>query len=97
LPEAEQLRSKPRPYGADEEPGYSSTDMRQLMETFADYVRTVNIPTVFSQKLLAAGLPEDFDPEGYLILHQDLAAAKVNAAEHYVKYGRREGRAYRRR
>lgn len=41
-------------------------------------------------------VPADFDAAEYLGLHPDVAAAQVDAAEHYVQHGRREGRAYRR-
>ena len=41
-------------------------------------------------------LPEDFDPQAYLAYHSDVAAAGMGAEEHYLRYGRAEGRAYRR-
>lgn len=41
-------------------------------------------------------LPSDFDPEYYLILHPDVKAAGRDPAEHYLAWGRKEGRAYRR-
>jgi hypothetical protein len=40
-------------------------------------------------------LPEDFDANRYLQLNPDVAAAGHDAAEHYQKHGRSEGRAYR--
>jgi glycosyltransferase involved in cell wall biosynthesis len=43
-------------------------------------------------------LPGDFDPENYLALHADVAAAcatRLRAMEHYQKHGRYEGRPYR--
>jgi|GEM_PF-3883143 len=42
-----------------------------------------------------AALPPDFDHATYLTLHPDVAAARFDAAEHYLKYGMKEGRAYR--
>ena len=44
-----------------------------------------------------AVLPPDFDPAVYVSLYPDLIAAKVDGAEHYLKHGFFEGRAYRRR
>ena len=41
-------------------------------------------------------LPADFDSEAYLAYHRDVAAAKVDAATHYLNHGKREGRLYRR-
>ena len=43
----------------------------------------------------SAGLPADFDPATYLLLHPDVAAAGVDAAAHYLAHGRQEGRTYR--
>ena len=42
-----------------------------------------------------AQLPADFDPEVYLKLNQDVAAAGVDAAEHYLQFGIAEDRTYR--
>ena len=42
-----------------------------------------------------AGLPPDFDPEGYYRLNPDVAAAKLDAASHYRSHGKAEGRRYR--
>lgn len=39
-------------------------------------------------------LPQDFDPELYLLLNPDVAAAGVDPAVHYHRHGRHEGRAY---
>ena len=41
-------------------------------------------------------LPSDFDAEAYLAINPDVAAAGIPAAEHFRRFGRREGRAYRR-
>ena len=40
-------------------------------------------------------LPEDFDAGRYLRMHPDVAAAAVDAAEHYLNFGLSEGRSYR--
>ncbi|MFL6796093.1 MAG: phytanoyl-CoA dioxygenase family protein [Xanthobacteraceae bacterium] len=37
-------------------------------------------------------LPPDFDPQSYLTLNPDVAAANVDAATHYLTFGWREGR-----
>jgi hypothetical protein len=41
-------------------------------------------------------LPSDFDGETYLWLNPDVAAARLDPAEHYQSHGIREGRRYRR-
>lgn len=41
-------------------------------------------------------LPADFDAASYLQLNPDVMAAGVDPAEHYLAYGRQEGRLYRR-
>jgi|GEM_PF-1899639 len=40
-------------------------------------------------------LPSDFDPSVYLLLNKDVADANIDPAEHYLKYGIKEGRKYR--
>ena len=40
-------------------------------------------------------LPADFDASLYLALHRDVAVSGIDAAAHYLQYGRREGRQYR--
>lgn len=40
-------------------------------------------------------LPADFDAAEYLRLHRDVAAARLDAAYHYLKYGAAEGRPYK--
>jgi ectoine hydroxylase-related dioxygenase (phytanoyl-CoA dioxygenase family) len=45
--------------------------------------------------LPAIEIPPDFDPQAYLQLNPDVAAAKIDPAAHYLRYGMREGRAYR--
>lgn len=37
-------------------------------------------------------LPPDFDPKAYLAANPDVAAAEVDAVQHYLTYGRHEGR-----
>jgi hypothetical protein len=49
-----------------------------------------------SQKWLELGLPEDFDPERYLLLNPDVARAGLGAEYHYLNHGRWEGRVYKR-
>lgn len=40
-------------------------------------------------------VPEDFDPQTYLHLNPDVAAAGMDAAHHWLHHGQFEGRAYR--
>lgn len=40
-------------------------------------------------------LPEDFDPDEYLRLHEDVAAANIDPEKHYLTYGITEGRPYK--
>ena len=40
-------------------------------------------------------LPADFDSERYLALHSDVADSTLPAREHYLRFGRAEGRPYR--
>lgn len=46
-------------------------------------------------KIAGGQLPSDFDAKTYLELNPDVAASGVDAALHYVRHGRNEGRAYR--
>lgn len=95
LPPSENLRATPKIDAISGNPAFSDTDMMHLMSVVGDYIKAVNLPNVVSEKLLAAGLPPDFVAEEYLILNPDVAAAKVNAVEHYLKNGQHEGRTYR--
>jgi predicted O-methyltransferase YrrM len=47
------------------------------------------------QKRPASGTPADFDPERYLALNPDVAAAGADPAAHWKEYGYREGRRWR--
>ncbi len=40
-------------------------------------------------------LPADFDPQRYYALNSDVAAARADAAQHYLKHGRYENRQYK--
>ncbi len=40
-------------------------------------------------------LPPDFNPTEYINLHPDLLLAEVDPANHYLNYGRHEGRSYK--
>lgn len=39
--------------------------------------------------------PEDFDPVEYLLLNEDVGLSQVNPTEHFVSFGRQEGRLYK--
>lgn len=95
LAPSEHLRATPRTDAISGSLAFSDADMMHLMSVFGDYLKAINLPNVVSEKLLAAGLPPDFVAEEYLILNPDVAAAKVNAVEHYLKNGKYEGRNYR--
>jgi hypothetical protein len=40
-------------------------------------------------------LPDDFSAEAYYRLNPDVAVAKADAASHYLRHGRAEGRRYK--
>ena len=54
----------------------------------ADYIEATKRPP-------AATLPEDFDAQLYLLANPDVAAAGVDAGEHYLVHGSRENRPLR--
>lgn len=94
LPEGHGLRQSPRGGVAEVDVGFSTEDMARFMQT----VRTVLDGVEVSGKDNRSrqdGLPEDFDPVEYLLRNPDVAAAKVDPIEHYLTYGRFEGRVYR--
>lgn len=43
----------------------------------------------------ASKLPEDFDRDCYLRMNPDVAAAGIDPAAHYLRYGQNEGRGYK--
>ncbi|MEO7787629.1 MAG: phytanoyl-CoA dioxygenase family protein, partial [Sphingomicrobium sp.] len=53
-------------------------------------------PSLFKRGFNLAELPEDFDPESYRSLNDDVAASGTDPARHYLRHGRFEGRRYRR-
>ena len=59
---------------------------RQEKPSLADKIR---------KRINANGMPSDFDADDYYRLNPDVAAANVDAAVHYTKHGRSEGRRYR--
>lgn len=59
-------------------------------------IRAVTTPEKLQRKVaeLAAEfkLPDDFDAQQYLLANTDVADAGLDAAQHYIRYGKREGR-----
>jgi len=49
-----------------------------------------------SASRVSRALPEGFDPQAYLFFNPDVEAAGIDPADHYVKFGAREGRRFRR-
>lgn len=41
-------------------------------------------------------LPDDFDPDDYLLINPDVRKAGADPIRHYIEYGRAEGRTYKR-
>ncbi|WP_421738821.1 phytanoyl-CoA dioxygenase family protein [Caulobacter sp.] len=53
-------------------------------------------PAAQHQAALVPGkIPADFDPKRYLALNADVAAARVDARKHFLKFGIRENRRYK--
>jgi hypothetical protein len=40
-------------------------------------------------------VPEDFDPEMYLHLNPDVQISGMDATDHYIRFGKAEGRHYK--
>lgn len=59
---------------------------RQRKPSFAEKIR---------RRIKANVVPSDFDADAYYRLNPDVAAANIDAAVHYTKHGRSEGRRYR--
>jgi hypothetical protein len=55
----------------------------------------IDMPVADLERLRDVTLPAGFDPVRYLQLNPDVAAAKVDATEHYLQFGAREGRRFR--
>lgn len=47
------------------------------------------------KRIRTPALPNDFDPDSYYRLNPDVAAARLDAAAHYLDHGKAEGRRYR--
>lgn len=62
-----------------------------------EYVQSALPPQSRKLSVLAPApeLPADFDPDTYLRLHPDVAAAGIDPARHWLTHGYSEGRAYK--
>lgn len=56
--------------------------------------RAIRRETAIS-RYVATHVPDDFDPLAYLDLHPDVRNAGVDPVQHYLTFGKMEGRAYR--
>jgi hypothetical protein len=63
----------------------------QKPEMFEWSEQIISIPLLREGRYKA--LPENFDAKFYLYHHPDLMKARVDPADHYLEYGRFEGRA----
>ncbi|OBG29286.1 hypothetical protein A5673_04890 [Mycobacterium sp. E3198] len=63
----------------------------QKPEKFEWSEQIISIPLFREGRYKA--LPENFDAKFYLHHHPDIAQARIDPAEHYLEYGRFEGRA----
>lgn len=82
---------------ADADAGYG-TRAQETANRLGKQVNTVTVsgPGGYSSSTStgANGLPTDFNAQEYLRLNPDVAASGSDAAEHYLAYGRYEGRNY---
>jgi hypothetical protein len=76
-------------------PKVSSVFERMARFLESNIVPGLNLTSETTPRPPVDALPLDFDPENYLRLHVDVARAGVDPKEHYLTYGRREGRPYR--
>jgi len=56
---------------------------------------TKQLPIPVAGNPLMNGLPADFDPEYYLVINADVKEAGLDPVQHYLNFGRAEGRIYR--
>jgi hypothetical protein len=92
LPRDQQLRDQPRADHGDAQVTFAEADMAALLQIFRDYAA---MPSAQDAPSRQEGLPEDFDPEEYLLRYPDVAAAGMDAATHYLNHGQFEGRVYK--
>lgn len=81
--------------------GYYEKPKPDVSQFSTDFTRhrpidgTIDQRSDIDEKVNTPELPRDFDPDYYLLVNQDVAAAGQDPAMHYLLYGRAEGRAYR--
>lgn len=68
---------------------------KEYFQGFLNIIFAVKIIFSLDQKLKKGTLPNDFDPEMYLLLNADVKEAGVNPAEHFLKHGQNENRQYK--
>ncbi len=68
---------------------------KECFQGFLNIIFAVKIILSFNQKLKKGTLPNDFDPEIYLLLNADVKKAGINPAEHFLEHGQKENRLYK--
>ena len=92
LPEGEKLRTVPREEAAASDDTIPERGWDQLLDLVREAFALQAKPV---QSRRRPGLPDDFDPEVYLLLNPDVRQAGVNPEMHYIRHGAFEGRKYR--
>ncbi len=96
---AMQLTSEQATRSWPDYPAFLSADARAMVrrlyredfDAYGDLLQEIPAPKMAS----SSHVPSDFDPAVYLRLHEDVAKSGMDAAMHYVQFGKREGRRYR--
>lgn len=93
LPQGETLRDTPH-LNADTAAEAVPVDVvAQLLEAVRELLASDPARPTYKQAM--PNLPEDFDPQEYLLRNPDVRAAEMDPVYHYLNHGRFEGRSYK--
>jgi SAM-dependent methyltransferase len=70
-------------------------DIRRERDALTKHCAGLRAQNRHLRSLITATVPDDFDPDVYVALHPDIAAAGVDGRQHWLTHGFYEGRRYR--
>lgn len=93
LPKDQYLRSTALKDFSNSELLFSRNDLKELMIAIKNKIDKKDVSP--GNGLLIEGIPNDFDPEIYLLLNPDVSKANMDPYVHYKNHGKFEGRRFK--
>jgi hypothetical protein len=93
LPKDQYLRSTALKDFSNSEFLFSRNDLKDLLSAIKNKIDKKDVSP--GNGLLIEGIPNDFDPEIYLLLNPDVSKANMDPYVHYKNHGKFEGRRFK--